>query len=158
MTDSAGNAKRYSFRLLSYRARSERELRERLEKKGFPEEVISSTLKSLVRSGFLDDRALASNLKRQAFENKLLGYEGAKSFMMKRGLSREVVESALGYDEDTEARNIQKLLDKKLKSMGNYLTEGEQKRLWSFLARRGYSFGIIKKALRELKFNKEEEE
>ena len=45
--------------LLNYRSRSEKELRERLEKKGFSENHIASTLKHLKEAGYLDDHALA---------------------------------------------------------------------------------------------------
>ncbi len=159
MTDSPDDAKRYCLRLLSYRGRSERELRERLGKKGFSEEVISPTFRYLKQSGYLDDDALAVNLKRQAVEKKLLGYEGIRTFMLKRGLPPEVIRSTLDYDEDGEFKNIHKLVDKKLKSMGNYLTESDKKKLWHFLARRGYSFEIIRKAMKEtLKFREEAEE
>ncbi len=151
MTDSPDDAKRYCLRLLSYRGRSESELRERLGKRGFSEEVISRTFRYLKQAGYLDDDALAVNLKRQALEKKSLGYEGARSFMLKRGLPREVIELTLGYDKDSEFKNIQKLVDKKLKSMGNYLTESDEKKLWNFLARRGYSFEVIRKAIKESK-------
>jgi regulatory protein len=158
LTDSADDAKRYSLRLLSYRGRSESEMREKLGKKDFPEEVISRTIGHLKQSGYLDDGALAVNLKRQAVEKKLLGYEGARTFMLKRGLPPEVIRSTLDYDEDGELENIHKLVDKKLKSMGNYLTESDKKKLWNFLARRGYSFEIIRKAIKEtLKFREEAE-
>ena len=152
MTASAHDAKRYAFRLLGYRGRSERELRERLGKKGFPEEEISRTLADLKRSGFIDDAALAGHLRRQALEQKHLGYAAARQFMRRRGLPRDVVDDALGYDEETELVNARKLLDKKCRTMGNYLTEKDRKRLYDFLARRGFAGSVIGKALRELTF------
>lgn len=158
MTDLVDNAKKYSFKLLGYRGRSENELRERLNKKGFPEDVVSCTLTYLKQAGYLDDRALAANLKRQALKNRLLGYNGAKRFMLKRGLSIEVIESSLDYDEDIELQNAKKLVDKKFKSMGNYLSIRERRRLWNFLARRGYSFSTIKKAFKNYNFKEGDEE
>lgn len=158
MTDLANEAKKYSYKLLGYRGRSEKELRERLGKKGFPENIISSVLEDLKQSGFLDDKALALNLKRQAVNNRMLGYKGAKLFMLKRGLSSGVIDSAIHYDEDIEFQNIKKLVEKKTKTMENYYTASEKKRLWDYLARRGYSFDTIKKALKNIKLNKEDKE
>ena len=159
MIDSPDEAKRYSLKLLGYRGRSESELRKRLDKKGFSEAVVSLTVAYLKKIGYLDDAVLAANLKRQAMENKLLGLEGARSFMVRRGLPCEIIESALNYeyDEDRELKNIQKLLDKRLKSVRNYLTEGEKRKLWNFLVRRGYSFETIRKAMKEVKLGEETE-
>jgi SOS response regulatory protein OraA/RecX len=51
-----------------------------------------------------------------------------------------------------ELRNAGKLVEKKLKSMGNCLTVDDRNKLWKFLARRGYSFGTIRDVLRDLYF------
>lgn len=158
MTDSAGDAKRYSFKLLGYRGRSESELRERLDRKGFSEDVVSRTLKFLKQAGYLDDRALALNLKRQFLSDRLLGYNGAKRFMRKRGLSAEVIDSTLEYDEDAEVLNAKKLIGKKFGSIGKDSPVSEKRRLWNFFARRGYSVSTIKKALQEYNIIREDEE
>jgi regulatory protein len=152
LTDSPDEARRYSLRLLSYRARSEKELRDRLEKKGFSERSISSVMQSLKDAKLLDDATLAEQLRRQAREIKLLGYGSAKAYMLKRGLPADIVEGALEYDGHEELRNAGKLVEKKLKSMGNCLTVDDRNKLWKFLARRGYSFGTIRDVLRDLYF------
>ncbi len=157
MTDSPDEARRYSLRLLSYRARSEKELRSRLERKGFSERSISPVIRFLKEAQFLDDAALAEQLRRQALDVKLLGFSSAKNHMIRRGLPKDIVEATLDFDEDEELRNAQKLVDKKLKSMGNYLTAKEKKKLWNYLARRGYSFGTIRKALKDLHIEEAEE-
>ncbi len=157
MTDSPDEARRYSLRLLSYRARSEKELTDRLEKKGFSDKSIAAAVRSLKESGFIDDTALAQQLRRQAIEVKLLGYGPAKAYMRRRGLPGEIVESVLYRDEDEEMRNAQKLVEKKLNTMGNYLTADERKKLWNFLARRGYSFETIRKALKDVCIEEAEE-
>jgi regulatory protein len=149
LTDSRNDATRYAFRLLGYRGRSEKELRERLVKKGFSEDAASRTLAYLREAGFINDGALALDLKRQAVGQKKLGYRAARSFMEKRGLPRDLVDSTLGYDEDVELENARNLLDKKRKSIGNYVTTKERKRLYDYLLRKGFSSSVINKALRD---------
>ena len=117
--------------------------------------MTARTVEFLRLSGYLNDAALAENLKRQALANKLLGFEGARKYMTSRGVPRDVVDSVLNYDEDRELLNLQRLVDKKLKSMGDYLSEDDVRRLYNFLLRRGYSYNIIKKALRDLKPDEE---
>jgi regulatory protein len=157
LTDSAAKAKKYALTLLGYRSRSEKELEERLRKKGFTGDQISFTLESLKKNGYLDDYSLALDLKRQATENKLLGYNRTRKFLLDRGVPDEIVNSALTYNEDAEIRKIQKLVEKKLRGMGRCPDPKNKKRLWDFLARKGYSFSVIQDALRNLTGIEEEE-
>ena len=143
--------------LLTYRGRSEKELQERLEKRGFAARHISGTLKRLKETGYLDDQALALDLKHQAFDNKLLGHTSAKKFLLDRGIPNEIVNATLEYDEEAEIQKIQKLMDKKLKSMGDYSTGKKAKRLRDFLVRKGYTFRTIRTAMQNA-FQIEEEE
>lgn len=119
MTDSGASAKKYAFTLLSYRSRSEKELRERLEKKGFSENHISSTLEYLKKAGYLDDYSLALDIKRQAFDSKLLGHNSAKRLMRNRGVPDQIIYETLDYNEETEADKIKKLIEKKIGTTGN---------------------------------------
>lgn len=155
MTDSASDARLYAVKLLGYKGRSEKELRERLLRKGFRQDIVDDTLLHLKEAGLIDDRALASNLKRQALEVKLLGYEGARAFMLRRGLPTSVIEWALTYDEDSELENAVKFLDMKMPSLEAYPAEGKKRKLWNLLARRGYSSWVIRKAMRDFTFDEE---
>lgn len=143
--------------LLSYRSRSEKELQERLKKKGFSEQHIAVALKHLKQTGHLDDHALALDLKRQAFNNKLLGHNRAKIFLLDRGVPDDIVNETLTYDEETETQKIQKLVDKKLKTMGACPDNKKKKKLWDFLVRKGYTYNTIKNALHNLNQFEEEE-
>jgi regulatory protein len=156
LTDSAAKARKYAFMLLGYRSRSEKELEERLQKKGFSGDQISVTLEYLKKNGYLDDCALALDLKRQASDNKLLGHHRTKKFLLDRGLPDEIVNAALTYDEESEAEKIKKLIDKKARNMGKYPDLKEKKKLYDFLVRKGYSFSTINTALH--KFTEFEEE
>jgi regulatory protein len=150
LTDSPDEARRYALRLLSYRARSERELEDRLEKKGFSSRSISPVMQYLKEVKLLDDAGLAEQLRRQAQEVRLLGYGSAKAFMMKRGLPRDIVEAVLAFDESGEVRSARRLVEKKLKSFGDHPSADDRKKLRNFLARRGYSFETIRDALRDM--------
>jgi regulatory protein len=158
LTASAGNSRRYALLLLRYRGRSEKELRERLRKKGYQAEEIETTVAYLLSSGFLDDRALAENLKRQAMTNKLLGFEGARRFMQLRGLSRELIAETLAYHEDDELHNIRKLIEKKQRSISRYPEPKRTQSLMGCLMRKGYSMALIRKALKNTIRDEETEE
>lgn len=158
MTDSDSSARKYALLLLKYRSRSEKELLERLGKKGFSEKDIASTIKRLKEAGYLDEHALALDLKRQAFDNKLLGHNSAKRFLLNRGVPDEIIDETLQYDEESETDRINRLIEKKLRTTGNCPDKIKEKRLWDFLARKGYSFSTIRNALHNFIRIEEEEE
>jgi len=157
LTGSAAKARSYALTLLRYRGRSEKELRDRLRKKGYQQVDIDATVVNLRDSGFLDDEALAENLKRQAMTNKLLGFDGARRFMQQRGLPRQIIDRALMYDEETELRSIEKLIDKKQRTIEKYPEPKRTRSLIGFLMRKGYPLHIIRKALKNRYLHEEME-
>ncbi|MBA4372873.1 MAG: hypothetical protein C0402_08405 [Thermodesulfovibrio sp.] len=155
MTGSAPEAKKYALKLLAYRGRSEQELRERLLRKGFEERVIETVTRDLKRAGFIDDTALAVSLKRQAQEGRLLGHHAVRIFLLKRGLSRDIVDAALSYNQDDEMNSLRRLLEKKMKLSDDRQTPAGRQRLWNFLVRRGYSTESIRRAMKDFDFDEE---
>lgn len=155
MTGSAPEAKRYSLKLLAYRGRSEQELRERLLQKGFSASVIEAVTNELKGSGFINDAQLAVNLKRQAREGRLLGHQAAKLYLLKRGLSRDVVDEVLAYDREDELSVLLRLLEKKARQAPDLETPAGRRRFWNFLVRKGYSTDIIRRAMKDFDFDEE---
>jgi len=150
------DAVRYAYRLLSYRDRSEKELEERLRKKGFSEKAVRDAISSLKLKGFLNDAELAESLKRIAEDIKLLGNKGVSQFLQHRGLSKEIIGDVLAEDDSDEIIRAKKLVDRKLKTMGNYPDEEIRKKVWRILARKGYSFDTIRQMLKQLKIEEDE--
>ena len=120
MTDSQDKAKKYAFRLLSYRGRSEKELKERLIKKGISKAVASSTVTYLKHLGLVDDRSLAESLKREALSRKFLSQKGASLFLRHRGVPREIINEVIDDDETVDLRNARRLLRKNRRSLRNH--------------------------------------
>lgn len=149
MTGSATDARAYALKLLRYRGRSEKELRDRLRQKGYSPEDINFTVQRLGESGFIDDRVLAENLKRQAMTNRNLAFEGTRRFMQQRGIPREIIDAVLGYDEQTELLHARKLIDKKQRSSEKYPEPKRTRSLIAFLLRKGYPLQVIRKAMKD---------
>jgi len=147
LTGSAAKARTYALTLLRYRGRSEKELRDRLAKKGYEREDIDAAVAHLKEYGFLDDRALAENLKHQAMNGKLLGFAGTRRFMQQRGIPRDIIDEAMQYNEGTELVALGKLIDKKRRTVEQYPEPKRTRSLIGFLMRKGYSLHLIRKAL-----------
>lgn len=150
-------AKQYSLKLLSYKGRSEKELEERLKKKGIKGDVISSTILYLKNIGLVNDMSLAETLKREALTRKMLSYFGARNFMLRRGIPKSIIDSVLSRDDNTDIENAIKLVDKKLRILGTYPADTAKRRLYNLLVRRGYSSGTIMKVLKEKMMREEDE-
>lgn len=145
MSDELKRAVRYSYRLLSYRDRSEAELKQRLGRKDFSPEVADIAVARLREAGYLDDSQMAANLVRRAGEVKHLGLHGARHYLVKMGIPREMAEEALsGYDEYQSAR---RLLENKLRFVGGLPPLVARRRLLGYLSRRGYSAEVVRKSL-----------
>jgi len=148
---------RCAYRLLSYRDRSEKELIERLKKKGFAEDTVRNTISHLKGKGFIDDVALAASLKKTAEDVKLLGAQGVRLFLRHRGLSKEIIGDVLIDSDPDELIRAKKLVDRKLRAMEDCSDEEIRKKIWRFLVRKGYSSGTIRKVFKQFEIEEEEE-
>ena len=157
MTGLDDKAKQYSLKLLSYKGRSEKELEERLKKKGITGHVISSTIIYLKNIGLVNDMSLAETLKREALTHKMLSYFGARNFMLRRGIPKSIIDSVLSRDDNADIENAIKLVDRKLRILGTYPADTAKRRLYNLLVRRGYSSGTIMKVLKEKMMREEDE-
>lgn len=148
-------ARQYALKLLSYRGRSEKELEERLLKKGITKNIVSSTINELKEIGLIDDMALAEALKIQALTTKMLSQNGAKKYMQTRCIPRDIVDVVFYNEENRDFDNALRFAGKKLMSLNHYPSEIVKRRLYNLLLRRGYSSETIMKVLKHIS-NKEE--
>jgi len=157
LNGSDSKAKQYALRLLSYRGRSEKEMAERLRKRGVSDAAASSTVNSLKRAGLIDDLSLAESLKREALVNKVLSRSGARHFMLGRGIPKGIIDKILRDDENTDYDNARRFVDKRLRMLGRYPEITAKRRLYNQLLRRGYSAETIIKVLREKNMKEEDQ-
>lgn len=141
------SALKHAFRLLGYRDRSEKEMFEKLMQKGFSAEVAGNAVAYLKGRDFINDGRFARILKKAAVERKHLGRRGTRAYLINKGISGDIADEILG-DEGDYLDTAKNFIEKKLKSMGKCDEDTIRRRLWGMLARRGFSYGIINKALK----------
>lgn len=149
------DAIRYAYKLLSYRDRSKKELADKLKLKGFSGEIIQQAVSHLSEKGFLNDAALALSLRRIAEDTRLLGKRGVRIFLIRRGISEELIKDVFIDNDSDEIVRAEKAVNKKLRSIKDYSDEEIKKKMWRFLVRKGYSFDTINRILRQLKIKEE---
>lgn len=158
-------ATEYAYLFLSYRGRSEKEMRERLKRKGFSEPTADQVIQTLKSQSLINDVELAKNLTDSRFKNRLWGRSRVRQDLVKKGIepkmaeevSREI-ESQMPEDLADEDERAYRLLMKRKEQIKSLDVRTQHRRLFGYLARRGFSFDVIEKVLsrykREVNFGK----
>ena len=141
-------AKKRALYILTDSDRTEKQLREKLEKTGYSEEVIAETLKYVKGFGYINDRKYAVRYieyYRERRSEKRLRYD-----LLKKGVSSDVIEEAFEEAGEWDERGqIRDFAEKKLSGMDPDDPK-TYRRVASFLAGRGYRGDDIAAVLREL--------
>lgn len=130
---------------LTATARSRREVERRLART-FPPETVQRVVERLAGGGWLDDLDFA---RRYVDSHRDHGERRLLQDLLRRGVAREAaqaaVRDALGASDPTGV--AMEAAAKRLRSMTGVDRETAQRRLAGFLARRGYGFETISRAL-----------
>lgn len=105
--------------ILSLKACSEFELNKKLCEKGYGKAEVLETIEKLKERGYLDDAAYALALTRRAREEGK-GSARIKKELMQKGLSQELIESALAGDEDYDETGAARAIAEKMLSNLKY--------------------------------------
>lgn len=134
-----------ALRLLSYRARSEQELRERLARKSFPQPVIQRTLIRVRELGYLDDAAFARFWTETRQASRPRARRVVVGELRRRGIDREAIEAATAEisDEDEAYRAA----SRRLRLLGGLEYQVFRERLGGFLTRRGFGYDVARRTI-----------
>jgi len=137
-----------AFRYLSYRPRSEVEMRSHFQKKGFDARTLESTMVELRRRGLLDDAAFA----RFWIENRESFSPRSKAMLRwelsRKGIAAEAVAQATEEidDEESATRAAVKIAGRL--SGADY--ETFRQRMGTFLKRRGFRYEVAQHTISSL--------
>jgi regulatory protein len=138
-----------ALNLLAFRARSSRELRRQLVRKGEPADQVDAAIQRLLAAGFLDDDAFARQFARSKALGAGMSRRRIQQELNRRGVAREIGDGAVAdvFDEEQldEGTVIEQVARKKLRSLKNLDVETRKRRLFAFLARRGFDLDDIKR-------------
>ena len=139
--DARERAMQQALLFLSYRARSEAEIRQNLSKHEIPETVIEEALERLRRDGFADDKKFASAWVENRSTFRPRGRRALALELRQKGLDDTTIESALdGVDDEALAyeAGLKKAGKLKVQEWSEF-----RKKMSGFLARRGFSYSVI---------------
>ncbi len=158
-------AKNYSYRLLSYRSRSCKEIRERLKRKKFSKKIVDRTIKELKELNYLNDREFSSTWVDIRLSAHPCGRRLVEQELRKKGIDEgiieEICERSLSGDKERElAYNLALKKLAKLRNLGRSSQQelsdhrddfdAKWKKLYSFLGRRGFPLELVHDVLNEV--------
>ena len=135
--------------MLARRELSAAQVKDLLQKRGFPEDAVDSAVERLQDEGALDDRRTATAFARLSLDLKLRGRRRVlRELEQKLGIGHATARDAVDevYANVAERDLVERLLDRR--HAGRIRTTQTFRRLYQALVRQGFDHSVIVSALR----------
>ena len=148
MENELQKAKDAAYHYLSFRARSVKEVSDKLAEKNYSEEIVAQVVADLKRQRFLDDYQFA----RRFVEVRLARANGSRKLaqdLRRKGVRSEIIDEVLeefAGEIDSNERAAE-LLSKQAWRYRDLERDKAKRRMLGFLARRGYDADTASKAV-----------
>ena len=140
--------------MLAARGRAGKDLERQLVRKGEPAEFARLAVERLVSEGFVDDQSYARSFVRSKSAGAGLARFRLKQELGRQGVERTVADEAIAEvfeeEEIDEVATATALATKRARSLSGADPQSRRRRLYSFLARRGYPPSVISAALTDV--------
>lgn len=137
--------------MLAVQARSSRDLKRVLVRKGEDARAVDAAIERLLALGLLDDAAYARQLARSKMVGQGASRRRVQQEMFKHGIGREqadeAIEATVADESLDEEAIVERVARKKVQSLSGLDPVTRNRRLWSFLARRGYAVDDIRRVV-----------
>jgi regulatory protein len=138
--DEKEKIKSRAYRLLSFRERSEREMRERLLKAGYDSPLVEEVIHDLVATDSLNDERFASLFVKDYTNVKPKGNRFIVHELTRKGIDRETIDKVLKTRDEREL--MQQFIQQKLKNL-NARDFRDRQRIARRLLQRGFTPHIV---------------
>jgi regulatory protein len=146
--DEVERAYERALNFLSYRPRSEAEVRRNLSKKNVEKEIADLVVERLTRARLLDDREFARYWVENRLQFKPRGARALRQELWEKGVPDAVISQMLaGFDEEAAAREV---AEKGARRLAHLEPRDFRRKLRSHMARRGFSFAVIEPLIEEM--------
>jgi len=142
--DISGKAYDKVLKLLSYRPQSIFEVRQKL-KTNFDSETITQAIARLKKEGWLDDQKFAEHWVKERSQTRLRSINHLKAELIQKGIAGDIIREALSSPDlaDQELETATRLVAK-------FRHSKTPEKLRAYLARKGFSYSVINKALKSI--------
>ena len=137
-----------AYRYLSYRPRSEAEVRQYLRRRSFGGEMLERAIAELKGQNLVDDLAFAEFWKNNRLSFKPRSSRLIKKELRDKGVAGEIIGEVTREIDDED--NAYKLGRRRMSSLARRDYPDFQRRLSNYLGYRGFSYGVIRKTVARL--------
>jgi regulatory protein len=140
-----------ALNMLAFRARSSSELARSLQRKGEEKAHVDWAIDRLGEQGLVDDAAFARSFARSRVVDGKQSRRRVQRDLARKGVSRSLSDDAIDTVFEEEAVDQRAIVEeaarKKLRSLAGLDPVVQRRRLYGFLARRGYEIDDIRSVL-----------
>jgi regulatory protein len=150
-----------ALRMLTARARSENQLREKLlAKEWLDHSLLDECIARLKELGYINDRSFAHNYALSRLHNRAIGKSRLARELTEKKVSREIIEQTLEtvFEEVAEDDLLEKAIEKHIRLHGAPNDPKSAKRIFAHLMRRGFQYDLIARRLRSIRTGMDEQD
>ncbi len=133
---------------LSYRPRSEFEIKERLQRRGFDGDSVAAVMTRLKEQGLVDDMVFSQFWKdnRDSFSPRSQWL--TKLELRQKGVASDIIDQVVDAVNDDD--NAYRAALSKVRNLPQSDYQGFRRRLGEYLKRRGFGYGVINRTVERL--------
>jgi regulatory protein len=135
-----------ALHFLGYRARSRKEVRDRLRRYGYAEETIGAVIGRLAELGYLDDEEFARTAARE--KARRYGPRRVTADLRRSGVDPELAQDVV-EEEFAERSEVEAARSAAARRYNKGGSDADARRVYGFLMRRGYSADVCAEVARE---------
>jgi regulatory protein len=151
LNEEKKKARDRALNFLSYRDRSEKEIRTKLKDVGYDENIIDWVIGELKRLKFLDDERFAQSYVQTQMITRPVGEYFLKRELKQKGVDEELIEQTVekAYEEKDQFSVALELAQQRKKRYKNIDEMKAKKRVSDFLLRRGFSWDVVSEVMEQ---------
>jgi regulatory protein len=139
----------YSLRFLSYRQRSEKEVRDKLIAKQVDPQIIEKIILKLKEKRFINDEEFARMWVENRLRFKPRSARLIEMELKQKGISQEIINN-IDLAKDNDLTSAKKLVKKRIEKHKNSPKQEIYQKLGQYLASKGFNWDTIKKSIDEI--------
>ena len=144
----------HAVEALARSARSTKDLARWLAKREHPADEIDAAIEKLTARGMLNDAEYALAFTRSRALGRGMSRRRISAELFRRGVAKDLVDAAIDQvmtDENIdEAAMVEAAGAKKFRSLSKLEPDVQRRRLYGFLARKGYPSGLVRDTVKKL--------
>lgn len=145
------NAYNYAVNLLSRAPKSEKELKVKMQDKGYDVIFIENVIKKLREQRYIDDERYSEMFISSKINTSKDGRRKIKEALYNKGINKEIIDEKLSsVSEEEEIERAFLLAKKKLASMKEEDTRKKTLKLSNYLINKGFEYSTVKKVVSSL--------